>query len=136
MSELLEGLDLDQLASDVLLRLHHVADGRFELLSRETGEWRLPVHAELAFRDNETGRSVLIEVRGARGAGTLPFGMIPHIRRIKEAVAPNGVVLVSISPVPDLVRKYLTDSRIEVVDADSGDDVAPELAAAVLAAAA
>lgn len=132
MPEVLEGLDLDQLAGDVLLRLRAEAGERFELIASEPGDWRPSVDADIAFRDRATGNAVLVEVRGSRTSGDLPLGMIPHIRRIKEAADPNEVVLVSLSPVSELVRRLLDQAHIRVVEADASSRTAPRLAAAIL----
>lgn len=116
--------------SDFRERLQGELAARFDVLS-DTAVDGLAADADIVVRDAESGKLILVEVKGSRASEDLPLATIPYLRRIKEAVAPNELVLVSMSPVPELVRSSLAASDVRVVEATPGEDVVPELAAAI-----
>jgi hypothetical protein len=131
MSDLLELNGIDTLAHDVLQRLAHRFGSRFERVPEDDDRVLFYFFADVAFRDRFSGKTFVVHLAGTPSSGDLPLATIPHLRRIKEAVEPRTVVLVSVSPVSQLVRTAMDAYGIPIVEVAPGENGAAELAAVI-----
>ena len=131
MPDLLQATGLGALADEVLVRLTDRIGPRVELVRWDSTAPRAARDADLAFFDRQSGKIVLVEVKGRPGSGDLTLGMIPYMRQVKEAAAPHEAVLVSRSPVSPLLRTAMDAYGIPIVEVARGENGAAELAAVI-----
>lgn len=134
MSRTATRFSVEDLVSEIAARLPRELGGRFDVVSGDAERiagYGPDGGVDFVIHDRQTGKSVLVEVKGSSPADDLPLSTIPFMRRKKELNAPYEMVVLSYSHVPSLVERSLADAEIQVVKLEPEKDVVPELAAVI-----
>ena len=71
----------------------------------------------------KTGKKIVIELKGSKAYEDLPLAVVPTLRILKQSLGLNfdNFILVSLSNVSNMLKDYLTEDNIKVVEVDEND---------------